>query len=183
MTNRQVSLIVFDLDGVLVDSREMHYEALNRAIAEVDSRFVISRAEHLSTFDGLSTTKKLNILSSRVLDSSLHQLIWEKKQEHPLNIIDKTYRHDDRIINLLQCLKDQGYLIYVASNCIWNSIKMILLRKGFLPFVDYFISNEDVTQPKPSPEIYQRCMIRAKVSVKETLIVEDSHIGRTAALA
>lgn len=58
---------------------------------------------------------------------------------------------------------------------------MMLLRKGYMEFVDYFISNEDVSCPKPSPEIYMKCMIRAKVSCFETVIIEDSHIGRLAA--
>ena len=42
-----IKLIVFDLDGVLVDSRDMHYKALNMALEEVDEKFVISRVEHL----------------------------------------------------------------------------------------------------------------------------------------
>ncbi len=41
-------LVIFDLDGVLIDSREMHYEALNRALENVSWDYVISREEHLS---------------------------------------------------------------------------------------------------------------------------------------
>ena len=58
-----IKLVVFDLDGVLVDARELHYEALNEALGDVDQKYVIGREEHLSTFDGLSTTKKLQILT------------------------------------------------------------------------------------------------------------------------
>ena len=54
-------LVIFDLDGVLLDSRELHYDALNEALRKVGEEFVISREEHLSTFDGLNTTKKLNL--------------------------------------------------------------------------------------------------------------------------
>ena len=46
-----IKLIVFDLDGVLVDAREIHYEALNMALREVGKEYVISREEHLSTID------------------------------------------------------------------------------------------------------------------------------------
>ena len=44
-----VKLIVFDLDGVLVDARELHYQALNMALGDIDRCYIIDRAEHLST--------------------------------------------------------------------------------------------------------------------------------------
>ena len=59
---------------------------------------------------------------------------------------------------------------------------MMLLRRGLIEFVDEIFSNEYVKSPKPNPEMYLRCMIQAGVSPNETLIVEDSHVGRKAAL-
>lgn len=52
-----VKLIIFDLDGVLVEARDIHYEALNRALMSIDARYLITREEHLSSYDGLPTTK------------------------------------------------------------------------------------------------------------------------------
>ena len=60
-----IKLIIFDLDGVLVDARELHYESLNLALASIDKKYVIDRKEHLATYDGLSTTSKLNMLSEQ----------------------------------------------------------------------------------------------------------------------
>ena len=51
-----IKAIIFDLDGVLVDARELHYEALNRALTKYDC--TITRDEHLSTYDGLPTREK-----------------------------------------------------------------------------------------------------------------------------
>jgi HAD superfamily hydrolase (TIGR01509 family) len=179
-----IKLIIFDLDGVLVDSREMHYKSLNNALSTFGNQYIISRNEHLSTYDGLSTTTKLNMLTkNKGLPVELHNDIWKLKQICTQNIINNEYTYDERIIQILKQLKNNNYLIYVASNCVYNTIKMILLRKGFMEYIDYFISNEDVKNSKPSPEIYQRCMIRANVSCFETIIIEDSHIGRTAAIA
>ena len=178
----KIKLVIFDLDGVLVDSRDMHYEALNRAIADVAPTYVISREEHLSTFDGLSTTKKLALLSERGLDPNLHKMIWEKKQAYTNAIISTEYVVDERICRILRELKEDGYILYVASNSIHSTVKTILLRKGFMEFIDYFASNQNVKLPKPNPEIYFHCMTHAGVSVQETLIIEDSHIGRKAAI-
>jgi len=179
-----IELIIFDLDGVLVDSRDDHYTTFNQALEEVaGTQYVIPYNEHLSIYDGLSTTKKLNILTkNKGLDISLYNAIWQKKQEKTLNVIDG-YKYDERIRQILADLKKDGYLIYVASNSIWKSIKQILLRKGFMEYIDYFISNEDITEPKPSPEIYWKAMTRAKKNSKNVLILEDSHIGRQAALS
>jgi len=77
-----IKLIVFDLDGVLVDARELHYEALNKALADIDQKYVVNRAEHLSTYDGLSTSKKLAMLTeSKGLPEELHDAIWKLKQK------------------------------------------------------------------------------------------------------
>ena len=59
-----IKLVIFDLDGVLVDARELHYEALNKALSSIDKKYIIQRDEHLSTYDGLTTTKKLKMLSN-----------------------------------------------------------------------------------------------------------------------
>jgi HAD superfamily hydrolase (TIGR01509 family) len=176
-------LIIFDLDGVLVDSRDMHYKALNLALQDIAPDFVINRDEHLSTFDGLSTTKKLKILQTRGLSSEFHNAIWKKKQDYTWGIISEEYTYDERIRGILRSLSNRGYMIYVASNSVHKTVKTVLIRKGFMEFIDFFISNEDCINHKPSPEIYFRCMIRANVGCKDTIIIEDSHLGRQAALS
>jgi HAD superfamily hydrolase (TIGR01509 family) len=177
-----IKLIIFDLDGVLVDARELHYEALNRALATIGEEFVVNRDEHLSTYDGLNTTKKLNMLTTQKgLPVEKHNEVWQKKQDMTLKIID-AFTYDERMRSILRNLKDRGYQVCVASNSIRETVKMMLLRKGLMEFVDFFYSNQDVSKPKPGTEIYLQCMIKAGVSPKETLVIEDSHIGRKAAL-
>ena len=53
-----VKLVIFDLDGVLIDSKEYHFKALNLALGE---EYKISREEHLSEYDGLPTLDKLKL--------------------------------------------------------------------------------------------------------------------------
>lgn len=174
--------IIFDLDGVLVDAREIHYEALNLALSDIDPIYEISREEHLSTYDGLPTKKKLEMLTiQKGLNTELHNLVWKKKQEKTLEVIDRM-DPDIRMRNVLRVLKNDGYSVHVCSNSIKSTIKMMLVRRELIEFVDEIFSNEDVKQPKPNPEIYLHSIIKAGVSPKETLIIEDSHIGRKAAI-
>ena len=178
-----IKLIIFDLDGVLVNARELHYNALNKALGSIDKKYVISREEHLSTYDGLSTTKKLNMLTqNKGLSEKLHNTVWELKQKMTVEIIDG-FSADDRIRSIIRSFKSDGYMIACATNSIRETAKLQLIRKGFFEYIDFMYSNQDVKNPKPNSEMYLKCMIKAEVNPNETVIVEDSHIGRKGALS
>ena len=176
-------LIIFDMDGVLIDAKEIHYESLNQALCEVDEKYVISRNEHISTYDGLPTKAKLNLLTeNKKLSVDKYEEIWTNKQKRTIDLLKENLTEDKRLISVLKSLKEDGYTIYVASNSVRETIKIALFKTGLIEFVDYYMSNEDVKFSKPNAEIYLRCMAHAGVNPKETLIVEDSIHGRQAAL-
>jgi HAD superfamily hydrolase (TIGR01509 family) len=175
-------LCIFDLDGVLIDSRELHYEALNDALNDIHEKYIISREEHLSSYDGLSTTKKLKLLSdNKGLPSESHNLVWKKKQESTLGLLSElNLNYTAKVI--FTHLKARGWKIAVASNSIRDTIRVALHSIGVLGLVDYIVSNEDVKHPKPYPEMYWKCMIALDALPENTIIVEDSHIGREGAI-
>lgn len=92
------------------------------------------------------------------------------------------YQRDYRIIDILKKLKSQNYKIACATNSIRETSKLMLIRKGFFDYIDFLYSNEDVNNPKPNAEMYMRCMIKVGANPDETVIIEDSHIGRKGAL-
>jgi hypothetical protein len=174
-------LIIFDLDGVLIDSKDTHYVSLNKAIEDVAPDFVISYEEHISTFDGLPTIKKLEKLTSmKGLNPSLHEEITIRKKQYTAEYLSKIIKPDSSITELLTNLKQSGYIIHLASNAIRDTVLQVTDSMEITRFFDFIISNTEVKYPKPNPEIYLRCMIEAGVSPLETLIVEDSYIGRQA---
>lgn len=173
-------LVIFDLDGVLIDSKDYHYHALNQALGE---EFAISREDHVSIYDGLPTSRKLELLTqNKGLPVELYEQIWNKKQELTLKIFSESVSKDYELMGYFQQLVDAGYKIAVASNSIRNSVKIILLRLGLLEFVDVYVSNEDVVRNKPFPEMYWKCMTTLGALPNDTVIIEDSHIGRQGAL-
>lgn len=179
MTNK---LIIFDLDGVLIESRELHYDSLNEALRSVGEQYVISREEHLSTYDGLNTTKKLKMLTeSKNLPIHLYDQIWEHKQTATFDLI-KQIPKSKQLINLFKEIKAADYKIAVASNSIRETVKLALLSIGVFEYVDYYVSNEDVKRTKPFPEMYWQCMTALNCLPKDTIIIEDSHIGRAGAI-
>ena len=178
-----IKLIIFDLDGVLVDARELHYNALNKALSSIDDKYIIQRDEHLSTYDGLSTTKKLSMLTkNKGLSTELHDSVWKLKQEMTTKIIDG-FSVDERVQSILRSLKSDGYTIACATNSIRKTAKLQLIRKGFFEYIDFLYTNQDVKNPKPNSEIYLRCMLKSEVNPNETVIIEDSHIGRRGAIS
>jgi len=178
----QNKLVIFDLDGVLIDSRELHYDALNDALAKIGQEFVITREEHLSTYDGLNTTRKLEMLSERKgLDRKYFNKIWEDKQIATFDLLRKLPKnHTARY--LIAQLKMKGWKIAVASNSIRETVRIALDTIGILGEIDYIVSNQDVRFAKPFPEMYWRCMIGLNALPKNTIIIEDSHIGRQGAI-
>jgi HAD superfamily hydrolase (TIGR01509 family) len=175
-------LSIFDLDGVLIESREMHYNALNQALENVDPKFVISKEEHLSSYDGLPTSSKLSMLTeNKGLPIDKHQQIWEDKQKATIEIFSDL-ENDYELMSYFKQLKNHNYRIAVASNSIRNTVKLVLLKLGLLEFIDYYVSNEDVIRNKPFPEMYWKCMSACNCIPKHTVIFEDSHIGRQGAI-
>ena len=178
----QNKLVIFDLDGVLIESRELHYEALNDALRKVGSEYVITREEHLSLYDGLNTTKKLEMLSEKKgLDRKYFNQIWQDKQVATFNLI-RQFPKNNRLRQMFAKLSVNGIKIAIASNSIRETVKLALLSIGVMEYVDYYVSNEDVKRTKPYPEMYWQCMTALDVLPKNTVIIEDSHIGRQGAL-
>jgi len=169
-------LVIFDLDGVLIDSKDHHYDSLNQALGE---KYSISREEHLKIYDGLPTKAKLELLTkNKHLPVDLYDKIWRDKQEATLKIFNSTLNKDYELMGYFQQLADAGFKIAVASNSIRNTVKIALLKLGILEFVDMYVSNEDVVRNKPFPEMYWKCMTALNAVPEDTVIIEDSYVGK-----
>lgn len=177
-----IKAIFFDMDGVLIEARDWHYEALNRVLALFG--MPISRLEHLTSFDGLPTLKKLEFLSiEQGLPFELHQFINEMKQKYTMEIVHTRckplFTHQYALSNL----KALGYKMAVCSNSVRNSVDTMMNRAALSEYLDLTVSNEDVTNGKPSPEMYLKAMSHFDLQPEECLIIEDNENGIRAANA
>ena len=174
--------VIFDLDGVLIDSRDLHYYALNDALHTIDEAYVISREEHLSSYDGKTTTTKLKLLTEqKQLPVEYYDEIWQLKQKHT-NIRLQSIPENLELQQLFKYLKEANIKISIASNAIRPTVITSLDKVGVLKYCDYIIANDDVFLPKPNAEMYMRCMIHTKSNPDETVVIEDSHTGRKGAI-
>ena len=178
----KIKAILFDMDGVLIEAKDWHYEALNQALQLFG--FSISRYDHLVTYDGLPTKKKLEMISlERGLPTELHPFINEMKQiytmEHVYMKCKPLFHHQ----YALSKLKLAGYKLAVCSNAVRASVEMMMNKSDLAKYLDVILSNQDVAQPKPNPEIYVNAMSKLGLSPEECLIVEDNQNGIKAAIA
>jgi HAD superfamily hydrolase (TIGR01509 family) len=177
-----IRAILFDMDGVLIEAKEWHYEALNRALKLFG--MPISRFDHLTSFDGLPTLRKLELLTlERGLPKELHTFINEMKQKFTMEIVHTrckpSFVHEYALSNL----KDRGYKLAVCSNSIRNTVVTMMERAALSGYLDLMISNEDVSRGKPDPEMYVRSMKYFALEPSECLIIEDNENGIKAARA
>jgi beta-phosphoglucomutase len=177
-----IKAVVFDMDGVLIEAKDWHYEALNRALKLFG--YEISRYEHLTTFDGLPTRRKLQILSAdKHLPMELHDFINDMKQRYTMEIVNANCKPRFNHQYALSMLHAKGYRIAVASNSIRNTIEVMMRYAELEGYLDFIISNEDVTKAKPDPEMYSLAISKLRVQPEECLIVEDNENGIKAARA
>jgi beta-phosphoglucomutase len=177
-----IKAILFDMDGVLIDARDWHYKALNDALKIFG--YEISMQTHLTTFDGLPTKVKLDILSkTEGLPKGLHDLINAVKQQNTLKLSYEKCSPKFNHLKTLRYLSREGFKIAVCSNSIKKTITTMMDLSNLTPFIDLILSNEDVKSPKPDAEIYLKAMDILNVDPNETIILEDNENGLKAAYA
>ena len=168
-----IKLVIFDLDGVLVEAKNIHFEAFNKALGE----YAISWDEHLSIYDGLKTNQKLDMLHERKgLPKEYFTNIWNDKQKYTLEAL-ANLKKDENLYSTIQNLSLDGYKLAVCSNSIRKTVLTVLSKLGIIEFFDLILSNEDVKNSKPHPEIYWKAISEMSCLPEETLIVEDSPYG------
>ena len=175
-----IKAVIFDMDGVLIEAREWHYEALNKALKLFG--YEISRFDHLTTYDGLPTKRKLEMLSiERDLPRELHEFINEMKQVYTMELVYTQCK--PRFIHefALSTLKSHGLKLGLASNSIRSTVDTMLQKAALSGYFDLTLSSDDVAHQKPDSEIYTKAIKAFNLIPSEVLIVEDNENGVKAA--
>ena len=178
----EIKAVLFDMDGVLINAQEWHYEALNEVLQIFG--FEITREMHEDRYDGLSTAKKLQMLTNEVgLPKHIHGMINRVKQERTLRIAaQKCFPNVGHLV-LVSKLKQKNIKVGVVTNSIRQTTEFMLTYAGLRGFLDVLVTNQDVIEPKPNPECYLLAMEKLGVLPAETVIIEDSPYGIQAAKA
>ena len=177
-----IKAIIFDLDGVLIDARTLHYEAFRQAFESLCPPHTLSWKEHEDLYDGLSTRQKLEkMIDMKIILKEDSARISSEKQRITNILIEKTVKARPYLINLLKTLRSEGYTLVCATNSIRETLDTMLNTVKISEFFSFTLSNNDVDNPKPSPEIYSLAFNKLGLLPRQCLICEDSPHGRKAA--
>jgi len=176
-----IKAVIFDLDGVLVDACNIHYQALNAALRNLVG-YEIPRDEHESVYNGLPTKEKLKILvEKQIIREDQTAEINNMKQSITMYFIEGL-QLDEQKIELIRWLKSKGKIIGCVTNCTRSSAVKMLKLVGIYDYMSHLICSDDGYRPKPAPDGYTECMKRLKVDVDEVMVIEDSSKGIESAM-
>ncbi len=174
--------VIFDMDGVLIDSQPMHFEADLLALKEAGyadaSLETVEKYAGTSSLDRWTRYKELFALANTVPEliatnvRHLHTLV-QKNDLHPI----------EGIPELLQCLKEKNIKTAVASSSSYAFIDLILQKIGIASYFDAVVSGEDMKKGKPAPDIFLKAAAVLDTPPSACAVVEDSHNGVLAAKA
>jgi len=175
-----IKAVLFDMDGVLIDARDWHFQALNEALTPFG--YQISYQNHISRFNGLSTNSKLKILSAEFnFPTSLHSIVNIIKQDRTLRIAGQLCFPNVKHQILLSRLNQKGILIGVVTNSIRNSAEALLSYANLSEFLNVLVTNEDVVRQKPDPECYLLACKKLGIRSDQAVVIEDGEYGARAA--
>ena len=172
-------VIIFDLDGVLFESRDMHFVALNRALM-VAGHAPISAEDHKTTFNGRPSATKLSMLGIKGKDAE-SILVW--KQTYTQHWIKRNVTLDAGLIRLFADLNEAGYVICIVSNAVSQTVETATRKLGILGSVYSLITPSASLMPKPKPDMFFHAIGIVNGTPDVTTIVEDSPVGLEAAHA
>ena len=182
MRNEPAGYISWDLDGVLFDSDLAHYLAVNEALEPYGER--ITEEEHLSTFKGLPTLRKCEMLTQMGrIPLTAHQDIARRKQQATLRAIERTVKPRPEVDALLLGLRECGWQQCCCSNSIRETVERVLLGMDISHNFDFYLSNEDVKNGKPAPEMFLKAASLYHINPMQLVAIEDAEAGRQAVLS
>lgn len=171
--------VIFDMDGVLIDSQPYHFKADIDTMAEYG---VIKDQKFYEAFAGTLTDNRMRTLRDMFgLDVPAEELI-EKREKMILDIMaNEDIKPVSGIPELLRSIKALGLKTAVASSSGIELIKLVLDRLGIAVYFDSITSGNDVKRGKPDPDVFLLAAERIGVNPRDCFVVEDSENGVKAA--
>lgn len=177
--------IIFDMDGVLVNSEPVHYRAYLMALEPWGKTFSYEEYKnYIGTVNAVILDGLIRKFGLPVTRDEFNEMMKEKKAY--------LYERDgypgiDGVPDMLKCLKEAGYLLAVASSSPYENIIKATKALGICQYFDVLVSGESVEHPKPAPDVFLKAAGALGTAPEDCLVVEDSchgvHAAKNAGMA
>lgn len=171
--------IIFDMDGVLVNSEPVHYRAYLMALEPWGKTFSY---EEYKTYIGTTNAVILDGLIEKFKLPLTREEFNERMKEKKAYLYERDgYPGIDGVPEMLACLKEAGYSLAVASCSPYENIIRATKALGIHGYFDVLVSGESVERPKPAPDVFLKAAEALGAAPEDCLVVEDSCNGVRAA--
>jgi len=179
-TNNNYQAVLFDFDGVLVDSEPIHYECWREVLLPLGIH--LDWTYYHSHFIGISDRKMAAELAAMAVPELSVDTVYAQYPRKTELLRDRMHHRlpiAPGIVDLLRNLN--GYRVGVVSSSVRDEVEPVLEKGGLLSYLAVTICGGDVTKLKPDPEPYRKAA--GLLNVDRVLVVEDSEAGVASGLA
>jgi pyrophosphatase PpaX len=168
-----IKLIIYDLDGVLIESKPAIRKSVEYTLKDLDLKYDIEKIMEL-----MGTP--IHKIFEQVFREDDQNTIEEAVKRYRENYLEKGKEEvliQDKVFETLEYFRENGLKQSIASNSSRVLMQPILSEIGLMEYIDLFIGVEDVEKPKPHPNILELTMQKLGVAQDETVFVDDSSTG------
>jgi beta-phosphoglucomutase family hydrolase len=173
-----IKAVIFDLDGVIVESESAHIEAEQQTFLKYGVRI---SSDELHKYTGTTAKLMFTELIRKYKLNATFEEIFRQKEAILFKLLEKDAEPTKGVITLLKKLKSKGIKLAIGSSSTKKQIKYVLSKLDIEHLFDSVIGEEDIVRSKPDPEIFLKAAAELDVNPSECLVVEDSELGVEAA--
>ena len=173
-----IKAVIFDMDGVIVDSEPIHVEAETQIMLKHGVKIT---AEELRGYTGTTAEFEFNDLIRKYKLNTTAETLFNEKEDILFKLLKEKTEPTKGVIDLIKKLKQQGFKLAVATSGHRKLAHYYLRKLGLETFFDTVVCAEDITRSKPDPEIFLKAAQRLGVEPSECVVIEDAKFGVEAA--
>lgn len=173
-----IRAVIFDLDGVIVNSEDAHVEAEKQTLLKYG---VVISADELHRYAGTTAEAMFTDLIRKYQLNTTFQEMVKIKERSFFRLLDEDAEPTKGVIGLINRLKTAEVRLAIASSSNKKWIEYILAKLRIASLFDSFVGAEDIKQSKPDPEIYLKAARALDVRPDECVAIEDAELGVQAA--
>ncbi|MBN1215543.1 MAG: HAD family phosphatase [Candidatus Lokiarchaeota archaeon] len=171
-------LVIFDVDGVLIDSGPIHYQSWKKLADEINVPFTEKYFKDSFGMQGAPTLKKL--VEKNITDKQIHEWV-ELKEIYYREMLRDNLKASPGVINLINELKKNSFKLAIATSGPPENTYLLLKTLNIQEFFDNVKTAADIKRGKPAPDIFLLISKALQIPPKNCVVIEDAPVGIEAA--